>query len=106
MQNIPGVRFHVLLDEETKEVEFRQALPSFVQIVVVPSAFTPSKAKYKARALEYYRRNQQLGSGDWVLHLDEESMIDEAVMEACINSITKSDIDMFMVRAFLSCSSL
>ncbi|KAF4835263.1 Beta-1,4-mannosyltransferase bre-3 [Colletotrichum tropicale] len=96
MQNIPGVRFHVLLDDETKEVEFRQALPSFVQIVVVPSAFTPSKAKYKARALEYYRRNQQLGSGDWVLHLDEESMIDEAVMEACINSITKSDIDMFM----------
>ncbi|KAJ0357611.1 hypothetical protein COL154_009917 [Colletotrichum chrysophilum] len=97
MQNIPGVRFHVLLDDETKEVEFRQALPSFVQIVVVPSAFTPSKAKYKARALEYYRRNQQLGSGDWVLHLDEESMIDEAVMEACINSITKSDIDMFMI---------
>ncbi|KAI8180803.1 Beta-1,4-mannosyltransferase bre-3 [Colletotrichum sp. SAR 10_75] len=96
MQNIPGVRFHVLLDDETKEVEFRQALPSFVQIIVVPSAFTPSKAKYKARALEYYRRNQQLGSGDWVLHLDEESMIDEAVMEACINSITKSDIDMFM----------
>ncbi|KAF9878423.1 cre-bre-3 protein [Colletotrichum karsti] len=96
LQNIPGVRFHVVLDDEKREVQFRQALPSFVQIIVVPSAFTPNKAKYKARALEFYRRNQQLSSRDWVLHLDEESMIDADVMDSCIDFITRSDLDVAM----------
>ncbi|KAK6223826.1 cre-bre-3 protein [Colletotrichum tabaci] len=96
LQNMPGVRFHVVLDDESREVEFRQALPSFVQIVVVPSAFAPSKAKYKARALEFYRRNQQLTASDWVLHLDEESMIDADVMDACVDFIKRTDLDVAM----------
>ncbi|TDZ32179.1 Beta-1,4-mannosyltransferase bre-3 [Colletotrichum trifolii] len=96
LRNVPGVRFHVVLDDEKREVEFRTALPSFVQIVVVPSAFTPNHAKYKARALEFYRRNQQLTASDWVLHLDEESMIDKDALNSCLDFITKTDLDIAM----------
>lgn len=99
LQDTPGVRFHIILDDETKEVQFRQALPSFIQIVVVPSAFTPSKAKYKARALEFYRRSQNLTSRDWVLHLDEESLIDGDTMTSCLDFIQRSDLDIAMVRS-------
>ncbi|KAJ6559523.1 glycosyl transferase family group 2-domain-containing protein [Mycena capillaripes] len=82
------LRFHVLSDEGKGE-ELRKALPSFVQIIEVPgpSIFRTSKAKYKARALEFYRQQQNLSKDDWVLHLDEESLIDEASVHACVDFI-------------------
>jgi hypothetical protein len=55
----------------------QREVPSFVNVVLVPTDFQPPKAIYKARALEFARIDRQLTSKDWVLHLDEETQVDE-----------------------------
>lgn len=63
------VRVHVLTDE-----------PYFFENVncyTCPKTFSTSKSKYKARALEWYRQTMKFTEYDWVLHLDEESVIDD-----------------------------
>jgi hypothetical protein len=50
----------------------------------VPDDFQPRHARFKARALEYYRKVSRFGKHDWVLHLDEETVVDAACLEACI----------------------
>lgn len=46
--------------------------------IVCPKAYKSplGKAKYKARALDYFRYHVSLGSHDWILHMDEESTCD------------------------------
>jgi Glycosyl transferase family group 2 len=51
--------------------------------MLVPETFRTRHARYKARALEYFRQQQRFGSGDWVLHLDEESVLDVRGLQAC-----------------------
>jgi cellulose synthase/poly-beta-1,6-N-acetylglucosamine synthase-like glycosyltransferase len=46
-----------------------------INCYVCPRAFT-APAKHKARALEWYRQTMKFTEHDWVLHLDEESVID------------------------------
>ncbi|KXS20062.1 glycosyltransferase family 2 protein [Gonapodya prolifera JEL478] len=64
----PAVRVHVLTDEP-------YYYPS-VECWSCPKEFVPQRAMYKARALEWYRRVLKLTEYDWILHLDEESVID------------------------------
>ena len=58
-----------------------------VENVCVPASFAPSRAKYKARALEYFRLVKGLDDQDWTLHLDEETIVDEHCLSACIDFI-------------------
>jgi cellulose synthase/poly-beta-1,6-N-acetylglucosamine synthase-like glycosyltransferase len=51
--------------------------------LLVPETFRTRYARYKARALEYFRQQQRFGPGDWVLHLDEESVLDARGLHAC-----------------------
>lgn len=51
--------------------------------LLVPAEFRTRYARYKARALEYFRQQQRYGPGDWVLHLDEESVLDSHGLRAC-----------------------
>ena len=51
--------------------------------LLVPAAFRTRCARYKARALEYFRQRQRFGPGDWVLHLDEESVLNAQSLRAC-----------------------
>jgi cellulose synthase/poly-beta-1,6-N-acetylglucosamine synthase-like glycosyltransferase len=51
--------------------------------LLVPTTFRTAHARYKARALEYFRKQQCFGPGDWVLHLDEESVLDGDGLRAC-----------------------
>jgi cellulose synthase/poly-beta-1,6-N-acetylglucosamine synthase-like glycosyltransferase len=65
----PGIRVHVLTDE-----------PYYfdnINCYTCPKAFKTSNSKYKARALEWYRQTMRYTEHDWVLHLDEESVIDD-----------------------------
>jgi len=55
-----------------------------VNVISTPPTFRPHKALYKARALEWFRIQAQLHEDDWVLHLDEETIVDEHTIEACI----------------------
>ncbi len=65
----PAIRVHVLTDE-----------PNYfdnINCYTCPKSFTTANSKYKARALEWYRQTMRYTEYDWVLHLDEESVIDD-----------------------------
>ena len=83
--------------DDVKGPSFRQALPSFIHVCEVPSDFVTKRAKYKARALEYFRQYANLDHDDWVLHLDEESNIDEKVIKACFDFIERGNEHIGMV---------
>lgn len=54
-----------------------QVYPDLKNIVCPKAYKSPlGKAKYKARALDYFRYHVSLGSYDWILHMDEESVCD------------------------------
>ena len=55
--------------------------------IVVPLSYECQYARAKARALEYFRTQMRLTADDWVLHLDEESVIEQESLEACIRFI-------------------
>ncbi|KAI9344594.1 hypothetical protein BDR26DRAFT_932643 [Obelidium mucronatum] len=52
-----------------------------------PKNFTTGNSKYKARALEWYRQTMKFTEHDWILHLDEESVIDDESVKRCLEFI-------------------
>ncbi|KAJ3010724.1 UNVERIFIED_CONTAM: hypothetical protein HDU68_002005 [Siphonaria sp. JEL0065] len=75
----PAIRVHVLTDE-----------PYFfegINCYTCPKAFTSGCSKYKARALEWYRQTMNFTEFDWVLHLDEESVIDDESVKRIMDFI-------------------
>ncbi|KAJ3125513.1 hypothetical protein HK098_000200 [Nowakowskiella sp. JEL0407] len=75
----PSVRVHVLTDE-----------PFFFENIncyTCPKAFSTAKSKYKARALEWYRQTMRYTEYDWIMHLDEESVIDDETVRRCLEFI-------------------
>jgi hypothetical protein len=75
----PGVELCVVTD---RPLDFPHLL--------VPEDFRTRHARYKARALEYFRQQRHFGPHDWVLHLDEESVLDERGLEACLDYCRRS----------------
>ncbi|KAJ5087122.1 hypothetical protein N7456_010738 [Penicillium angulare] len=73
-QYYTNISFYVVIDSTQKS--FGNIFPNFVNVVEVPDSFQPAHAKYKARALEWFRKHLRLCENDWVLHLDEETKID------------------------------
>lgn len=78
---------------------FRKALPHFINVYRVPDAksFQANFARHKARALEWYRIQCQLTAEDWVLHLDEETELDDFAIQTCIDFIERGSEDIGMV---------
>lgn len=72
---------------------FQGTYEDHVKIHGVPSSYTPRVARHKARSLEWFRVNMRLQDDDWVLHIDEETVIDEYLIRKCIEIITKQDHD-------------
>jgi hypothetical protein len=75
----PCVRVHVLTDE-----------PYFFENIncyTCPKAFTTAGSKYKARALEWYRQTMRYTEHDWILHLDEESVVDDETVKRILEFI-------------------
>ena len=93
------IRFQIVVDMALTR-GLQKKVPEFVEIVLVPQGFRPPKAKYKARALEYARIYQKLTSKDWVLHLDEETQVDEYAVKACLDFIERGDRQFAMVGSF------
>ncbi|KAJ3013797.1 hypothetical protein HKX48_005517 [Thoreauomyces humboldtii] len=75
----PCVRVHVLTDEPN---HFEN-----INCYTCPREYSTQRSKYKARALEWYRSTMRYTEHDWILHLDEESVIDDEsvrrVLEFC-----------------------
>jgi hypothetical protein len=62
--------------------------PDLQNIVCPKSYVSPlGKAKYKARALDYFRYHVSLGVYDWILHMDEESTTDGESLRRCLEFI-------------------
>lgn len=89
------ITFHVVLDSNTDP--FQGILPSFVDILPVPQSFQPKFARYKGRALEWCRQHWKLSKSDWILHLDEETQIDEYLVKTCLDFIERGTEDFGMV---------
>ena len=64
--------------------------PLEIPHLLVPPEFTTRHARYKARALEYFRQQSRLTETEWVLHLDEESIVDEPCLRACLQFCRQS----------------
>lgn len=79
----PRVRISLITDEPKDQL----FLDLDVDLICTPKSYTPKKALYKARALEYFRTSVGLRDDDWVLHLDEETVIDEHTVKAAIQFI-------------------
>lgn len=94
------ITFHVVLDSNIDP--FQGSLPTFVNILKVPQYFQPKLAKYKGRALEWCRQYWNLSESDWVLHLDEETHIDEYLVKACLDFIERGAEDFGMVSEALN----
>lgn len=87
------IELHLLTEEDTAH-SFESSYDTF-NITAVPLNFSPSKAKHKARALEYFRLSTDLGPDDWVLHLDEETMVDEHCLRTCLDFLhRRQDVHM------------
>ncbi|KAF2210399.1 glycosyltransferase family 2 protein [Cercospora zeae-maydis SCOH1-5] len=82
------ISFMILTDEgsgaDTKQEDVG------VSMIRVPKSFSPTKAKHKARAMEYFRLRMELGDNDWVLHLDEETIVDTHCVLSCISFIERA----------------
>jgi hypothetical protein len=79
------IQIHLLIEEHSKD-DFQVFRDSGASITAVPASYTPMKATHKARALEYF-----LTAEDWVLHLDEETLIDTHVIRTCIDFIERRE---------------
>ncbi|MCJ1223459.1 hypothetical protein MMC12_000100, partial [Toensbergia leucococca] len=64
-----------------------------VRVKTTPTDFTIGNARFKARSLEYLRTALAFSPDDWILHLDEESIIDEHALKACIKFIEEGKYD-------------
>jgi len=77
----PALKVIVLTDEP-------YVYPDLKNIVCPKNYKSPlGKAKYKARALDYFRYHVSLGSFDWILHMDEESTCDGETLRRCMDFI-------------------
>lgn len=90
------VQFHIVLDADTK-LGWSDEVPPFINVNWVPKSFRPRLALYKARALEFFRRNVHLEEDDWVLHLDEETQLDSYAINAVLDFIERGDEHVGMV---------
>ena len=68
-----------------------------LRIEVTPATFKAQEARYKARSLEWFRTALQFRDDDWILHLDEESVIDKHTIGACIEFIERGEHDIGQV---------
>ncbi len=78
------------LESEQVRLKVVSDCPLEIPHLLVPHSFKTRFAKYKARALEYFRIKMHLSDCDWVLHLDEESVIDPDSLTACIDFCRRS----------------
>jgi hypothetical protein len=80
------IQVHLLIEEHSRD-RFQVFRDRGASITAVPASYTTTRATHKARALEYFRETQLLTVRDWVLHLDEETLIDTHVVQTCMDFI-------------------
>jgi len=71
------------------------SLPRFRELVVPTSYKTSTGAKFKSRALQYCLESEVncLQDDDWIVHLDEETLLTENVVSGILNFTSQGDND-------------
>jgi egghead protein (zeste-white 4 protein) len=69
--------------------------PRLVEVVVPSTYCTKTNAMYKARALQYALDNTscQLSDDDWIVHLDEETILTDNSMRGILNFVFEGKYD-------------
>lgn len=83
----PRLELHIVTEE--RSLPAFQHFPNTAKLHGVPKDFKTIRAKYKARALEWFRRAQNFSNTDWILHLDEETCLDSNAVRAAIDAVEK-----------------
>jgi DICT domain-containing protein len=81
------LELHIVTEE--KALPALQHLQIIAKVHGVPSEFKTIRVKYKARALEWFRRVQNISSTDWILHLDEETFLDSHAIRSAVDAVGK-----------------
>ena len=68
-----------------------------LRVEITPATFGAQEARFKARSLEWFRTALKFRDDDWILHLDEESVIDKHTIGACIDFIERGKHDIGQV---------
>jgi hypothetical protein len=87
-------RKHTCVDVDIEVVTDTLVPDLQVSQIVVPSKKDYQTAKgtlYKARALLYANEASNLGDNDWILHMDEESTIDECSLDVVLGWLLAPD---------------
>ncbi|CEL99845.1 unnamed protein product [Vitrella brassicaformis CCMP3155] len=82
-------RIEVVTD---KPIGIREVLQDYTNIreIVVPTEFKSAhNTKYKARALHYANEASDLGPNDWIVHLDEETLLAESSVIGIIRHVNE-----------------
>jgi len=87
----PNIRWTILTDENEFTDNLRKVIIPGVHLCVTPKSFVTKTAKYKSRALEYFRQHIQLKDLDFVLHMDEESILDQETLGSCLQFVHKNN---------------
>lgn len=82
-------RLEVHIVTEAKSLSAVQHLEQSAIVHGVPTDFVTRRAKYKARALEWFRKTQNFSNQDWILHLDEETCLDEHAIRSAIDAVER-----------------
>ncbi|KAK4995386.1 hypothetical protein LTR66_004779 [Elasticomyces elasticus] len=80
------ITFHIVVDSGS-DISWHENAPACAKFHIVPTDWHPPLARYKARALEYFRLDIALSNDDWVLHLDEETQVDHFGLRTCLDFI-------------------
>ncbi len=95
------VTFHLVTTDD-KVSNFQHVEGAVLE--AVPQHFLSRKARFKARSLEWFRLSRVLRDTDWILHLDEETIIDQCALSACLTFIEWSQFQIGQVSSY-GCAS-
>ncbi|KAF4945211.1 hypothetical protein FGADI_12110 [Fusarium gaditjirri] len=82
------ITIHILTPLEMAD-KFQRYYGDRIQVDGVPADYTPLKAKHKARSLEWFRIENKVTENDWILHLDEETVVDNHAIRTCFDFIQR-----------------
>ncbi|KAF2405434.1 hypothetical protein EJ06DRAFT_525948 [Trichodelitschia bisporula] len=66
----------------------------YITLHVIPDTYLPPVAQHKARALSFFLSVTRPGADDWILHLDEETVLDAHALAAARAVAARGEVDM------------
>ncbi|KAL4226308.1 Glycosyl transferase group 2 [Mactra antiquata] len=90
-----GIKNFIIEIVSDKDINVPDTEDMIREIVVPKSYTTKNNTLYKARALNYCLEGHvnTLASNDWIVHLDEETLVTDSSLHGILHFITETDAD-------------